>query len=117
MSNRKILCQVIEGIVYEDRCLYKLSKIVEDNKICEECVVRELERMKSGKAGRSDINNVSDIKETKGIKDINDTSKRRRRTKPTPKRKPGSIAVGLPDPEQPYTVQSLSKFLVKRIVG
>ena len=46
MSNRKIYCEVIEGVVYDDRCLFKLSKIIEGNKTCKACVVRETERIK-----------------------------------------------------------------------
>ena len=119
MSNRKILCQVIEGIVYEDRCLYKLSKILEGSKTCEGCILREFEKMKLGKAGRSgmnDINITNDTKVTKVTKVTNGPkgiSKRRRRTKPGPKRKSGSVADAPQDPDQPYTVQTLSKLLGK----
>lgn len=43
---RKIYCEVIEGTVYEDRCLFKLSKVIEDNESCENCILRELEKNK-----------------------------------------------------------------------
>ena len=74
------------------------------------------------------MNDINDIKDVKVIKDINISkginmtkvtngpkgiSKRRRRTKARPKGKPGPIADAPPDPEQPYTVQGLSKLLGK----
>jgi excisionase family DNA binding protein len=43
---RKVYCEVVEGAVYSDRCLYKLSKILNGNQACEACIVRELERLK-----------------------------------------------------------------------
>ena len=46
MNNRKVYCQVVEGVVYDDRCLFKLSKIIEKNRTCEVCIVREMERIK-----------------------------------------------------------------------
>lgn len=49
MANRKIYCEVIEGVVYDDRCLFKLSKVIDGNKACEGCILRELEKSKEGK--------------------------------------------------------------------
>jgi excisionase family DNA binding protein len=43
VNNRKIYCCVVEGAVYEDRCLWKLRKMIEDSKDCENCILRELE--------------------------------------------------------------------------
>lgn len=48
MVVRKVFCEVLDGVTYSDRCLFKLSKIIEGNKFCEECLLRELERMKKG---------------------------------------------------------------------
>ena len=47
MVSRKIYCEVIEGIVYDDRCLFKLSKVIENNKSCENCILHEVEKIKS----------------------------------------------------------------------
>ena len=46
MPNRKIYCEIMDGICYEDRCLFKLSKIIEGNKVCEACILREAEKLK-----------------------------------------------------------------------
>ena len=43
---RKIWCEIIESACYEDRCLFKLSKIIEGNKVCEDCILREAEKLK-----------------------------------------------------------------------
>lgn len=75
MAGRKIFCGVVEGVVYDDRCLFKLSQVLEDNKTCEGCVLREIEKMKSEKTKRFDIKS---IRETKGRR------RRRRRTKVSP---------------------------------
>lgn len=44
---RKVLCEVVDGVVYSDRCLYKLSKVIEGNKTCENCILRRLEKIES----------------------------------------------------------------------
>jgi hypothetical protein len=42
MSNsNKIWCDVWDGIVYRERCLYHLGKIAEKNKTCPGCVCYE----------------------------------------------------------------------------
>lgn len=110
MVDRKIYCEVLEGVTFSDRCLFKLSKIIEGNRTCENCILRQLERMKSGKAERSDINDINVTKVTNDIKDIR---RKRRRTKLRPKRKPGPIADAPQDAEQPYTVQALIKLIGK----
>ena len=46
MGIRKIYCNVVEGVTYEDRCLFKLSKVIEGNPVCEDCTLRELLRLK-----------------------------------------------------------------------
>jgi hypothetical protein len=55
MSNRKIYCEVIEGVVYDDRCLFKLSKIIEGNKTCKDCVLHEIEKNKSSRIEKTDM--------------------------------------------------------------
>jgi excisionase family DNA binding protein len=45
MPARKVFCEVVSGIVYEDRYLYKLSKVIEE-KSRQTCILRELERLK-----------------------------------------------------------------------
>ncbi len=44
---RKVFCEVVQGVVYDDRCLFKLSKVIENNKSCENCILQELEKIKS----------------------------------------------------------------------
>ncbi len=46
---RKIFCEIIQGVVYEDRCLFKLSKVIEGNRSCRGCILQEIEKFKSGK--------------------------------------------------------------------
>jgi hypothetical protein len=42
MSNsNKIWCDVWDGVVYRERCLYHLGKIAEKNKSCPGCVCYE----------------------------------------------------------------------------
>jgi len=116
MADRKIYCEILEGVTFSDRCLFKLSKIIEGNRTCENCILRQFERMKSGKAERSGANDINISNGTKMTKVTNGPkgmSKRRRRSKSRPKRKPGSIAESPAGTEQPYTVQSLSKLLQK----
>jgi hypothetical protein len=62
MSDRKIYCEIIEGICYEDRCLFKLSKIIEGNKTCEACILRETERLKSVGMGENRLEKKKKVK-------------------------------------------------------
>jgi hypothetical protein len=55
---RKVFCEIIQGIVYEDRCLFKLSKVIDGNRTCKECILQEIENFKKGK------------KKSKGIRDL-----------------------------------------------
>ena len=100
MEMRKVYCSVVEGIVYEQRCLFHLSKVIEGNPVCENCVLRELLRLKrcGGKEAearpaekprpqskkkpkadrRTSKEKAGDTKESKGskdIKEINDISR------------------------------------------
>ncbi len=56
MEARKVYCEVIQGVVYDDRCLFKLSKVIENNKSCLNCILHEVEKIKScgGKKTRID---------------------------------------------------------------
>lgn len=119
MADRKIYCEILEGVTFSDRCLFKLSKIIEGNKTCENCILRQLERLKREKVGRSGVNDIKDIKSIKDTNVINDTnvtndtSKRRRRTKSRPKARPGSTIEKQGDTKQTYSIQLLSKLLGK----
>jgi len=124
MVDRKVYCEVIESVTFSDRCLFKLSKIIEANPTCENCLLRLFERMKSGKAERSganEINMSNGIKATKAtkvtkvIKVTNGPEglSKRRRTKPMPKRKPRVIMDAPADAKQMYSTQDLSKLLGK----
>jgi hypothetical protein len=37
---RKVFCEILDGIIYEDRCLFKLSAMVDD-KVCRNCILSE----------------------------------------------------------------------------
>jgi excisionase family DNA binding protein len=50
---RKIFCEVVQGITYSDRCLFKLAKVLEGNKSCENCILREIEKIRSGGSKRT----------------------------------------------------------------
>jgi len=113
MADRKIYCEILEGVTFSDRCLFKLSKIIEGNRTCENCILRQFERMKSAKAGRSGANDLNDTRDIKDIKDMKGIKRKNKRAKARRGRKPGPIADAPPDPERPYTVQSLSKLLQK----
>jgi excisionase family DNA binding protein len=47
LTVKKIYCEVLEGVTYSDRCLFKLSKVIEGNAACESCILRQLERLRS----------------------------------------------------------------------
>jgi excisionase family DNA binding protein len=65
MDKRRIFCSIVEGLVFEDRCLWKLRKVIDESKECRNCILRELE-LKSLKTKISKIS--SDIKKSEGIK-------------------------------------------------
>ncbi len=46
MADRKIYCPIVEGVTYESRCLFALSKVIEGNPACESCILRELKAIK-----------------------------------------------------------------------
>lgn len=46
MAVRKIYCEVVEGAVYSDRCLFRLREVVESSETCKNCILRELEDIK-----------------------------------------------------------------------
>ncbi|MFB3886039.1 MAG: helix-turn-helix domain-containing protein [Thermodesulfobacteriota bacterium] len=85
MGIRKIYCNVVEGVTYEDRCLFKLSKVIEGNPVCEDCTLRELLRLKRCGVKVAEARPVEKPrprkkpkavkrkhrKDVKGIKDIN----------------------------------------------
>ncbi|MFB3887621.1 MAG: helix-turn-helix domain-containing protein [Thermodesulfobacteriota bacterium] len=71
MGIRKIYCNVVEGVTYEDRCLLKLSKIIEGNPVCEDCTLRELLRLKRcgvKEAGAKPIEKPRPKKKVKTVK-------------------------------------------------
>jgi excisionase family DNA binding protein len=99
MAVKKVWCSVVEAPVYSDRCLFKLSKIIEGNKSCENCILRELEKLKLQKASVSDMSNISDRR--KGKEDF------KRRPKKRSKSLENETA------KQMYSTQELSKLLRK----
>ncbi len=115
MAGRKVYCSVVEGLVYDDRCLFKLSKMIKDNKTCENCILRELEKVKSAKSkglGANDVKGINDINDVKGINDINDINdikdvKRKRKNEGGRRKK--SIKSG--QIKHAYSAQELSKLL------
>ncbi len=86
MEKKKVWCEVLEAAVWSDRCLFKLSQIIEGNKSCESCILRELEKIKGcgkevklGRKRRSEMKRgrrprliVGVPKDTNDINDIND---------------------------------------------
>ena len=133
MDIKKVWCSVVEAAVWSDRCLFKLSKIIEGSRDCESCLLRELEKIKfcgkEAKTGKKrkpkakqmrgprsivDVpNDINDVNDTKDTKDTKGVKKKSRRAKARRGRKPGAITVAPPDPGQTYTVQDLSKLLGK----
>ena len=96
MTVRKVHCSIVEGLVYEDRCLFKLSKIIEGNKTCENCLLRELEEIKhSGDKKKRKLINPAPGKTA--------AAKKRRGLIP------GQTMVD--DIKQSYSVQDLTKLL------
>jgi hypothetical protein len=86
MANRRVFCEIVSGICFEDRCLYALKKIIERSKTCEQCIVREVESLKSG------------------------SKKPKVEKMPTAKKnQPGRTDRGANDAEQPYTVERNTK--------
>lgn len=59
---RKIFCNVLEGVTYEDRCLFALSKVLEGNPDCEDCLVREIRRLKHCGIKETEARPVVDVK-------------------------------------------------------
>jgi excisionase family DNA binding protein len=103
MAVRRVFCSVVEGLVWSDRCLYKLRKMINGSKACESCILRELERLKSAKA------NVSNDAFTSS--DISDRGTRKGRGKRGHKRR--SKLIGSETSSQAYSVQELTELLGK----
>jgi excisionase family DNA binding protein len=75
MTAKKVWCSIVEAPVWSTRCLFKLCKVIEGNPTCEECILRQLERLKSVETNISDISFISsDIKVSKGAKGSSDRS-------------------------------------------
>jgi len=113
---RKVWCSIVEAPVYSDRCLFKLCKVIEGNKTCESCILRELEKLKAtGTKVPNDTNDTNDINDIKDIKDINDIGDRSRRKtkKKSARRRPKkkSRSIQSETARQTYTTQELSKLL------
>ena len=91
MTDKKVFCGIVEGIVFADRCLYELQKIIHGSKTCEECIYRELQRLKKGiviedrlppknkdrrkrtkATGKTRQKQAKSMKESKDIKDTKD---------------------------------------------
>lgn len=123
MDAKKVWCEVIEGAVWSDRCLFKLSKVIEGNASCETCPVRELEILKRcikkteftpvekteavRRRKSRTVKHAKGIKKTKASKvtDVsNDTNISNDRKEPRPVTE---------DTKQPYSVAALGKLLGK----
>ena len=102
---KKVFCPVVEGIVYSDRCLYKLRQMINGSKACQSCILRELEKLKAiGPKVPNDINDINDISDIKTSK----KSKVRKR-----RAKKGSKPTGNEQTKEMYTTQELSEILGK----
>ena len=118
MTLRKVYCELVEALVYESRCLYKLCQVTKDSKTCDCCILRELEKLKAtGTKVPNDTNDINDINDTNGIKDINDIGNRSRQKmkKRSAKRraKKTSRSIESETPKQMYTTEELSEILGK----
>jgi len=58
MDQRKVFCEVVCGVVYEDRCLYRLCKVIDENRACELCVVREIEKLRKNQVEKPKTTSV-----------------------------------------------------------
>lgn len=90
MTDRKIYCEVLEGVTFAERCLYELSKVIEGNKTCESCIFRELQRLRKGiviesrpckknKDRRKKRAVGGELKTIKGSSDMDDINERKER--------------------------------------
>jgi excisionase family DNA binding protein len=118
MPERKVYCSIIEGLIYEQRCLYHLSKVITGNKTCESCIVRELEKARSSSKAKtggassisSDVKTSKDTKISKNIETLK-KSKKSRRAKRRSQR--GSSQIGNGQAKQMYTTKELTRILGK----
>ena len=110
MDGRKIYCEIVEGVTFESRCLFSLSKVIEGNPVCENCILRELKKLK--RCG------IKDGK-AKPTEEIKPQPKKRRKGKPErAKRKTSSDinvakVTNLTKITEKYDVRSLSELLGK----
>ena len=82
---RKVFCLVVEGIVYSDRCLYKLRQMINGSKTCQSCILQELEKLKAiGTKVPNDINDINDIGDRSRRKTKRKCDRRRAKKKSRP---------------------------------
>lgn len=73
MDAKKVWCSVVEGAVWSDRCLFKLSKVIEKNRDCESCILHELEQIKPyGKEAKAGKKRKLKARKMRGAKSIVD---------------------------------------------
>jgi excisionase family DNA binding protein len=115
LTVKKIYCEILEGVTYSDRCLFKLSKVIEGNAACESCILRELERLRSaGAKAPNDKDNKDNIDNTRGRAAAGVRSGREikgRKSQKRLKKKPRSIESETSN--HMYSVGELSKVLGK----
>lgn len=108
---RKVWCEVLEAAVYSYRCLYRLSKIIEGNKTCSNCILHELEKMKSTKSKSLDLNGIKSTNDVKGINDMDDLKDIKKKRKIKGRGRNKSIESG--QTKRIYSTKELSELLGK----
>jgi excisionase family DNA binding protein len=114
-EDKKVYCEVVEGVTYASRCLWRLSKVIEGNSTCEGCILRQLERLKSLEANISKISFISNISKTSFISqkssDVSGRRVRKSRSKRRSKKRLELTKIGTF--EQVYGTGELSQLLGK----
>lgn len=119
-DSSKTYCSVVDGLTYSDRCLWKLSKMIDKNKTCESCLLFKLEqterklkealgtgrsRPKAGSARNKKRFGIKDTSDTKGTSDAKDIKTTREKIETSPEKEPRP-AKGQGTTEE-YTCQDL----------
>jgi len=124
MDKRKIYCEVLEGVTYDDRCLFKLSKVIEGNPVCENCILRELQILKrcEPKQSESESGSAKKEKATRGerprVRERSERAKKARKVTNDGKVTNISDDIDGPGPiisgtERAYTVKAVAELLKK----
>lgn len=81
IPDRKIYCGIVEGVTYEDHCIFALSKVIEANPTCENCILRELKKLKLLGVGKEKVDSKPREEIKSGQKKKSKTLRCRKKTK------------------------------------